>query len=227
MPIIHFSVEGANGDITPVSYDSSMIIRDFLLDYLKKYTDYVSLDTKIYVFRVGIKILNSNKFINGKIGELIREGSIVTFQRKQDVHYSGGFMTIDVSKNQTKEIEPGYTQLSYRQTCYGLNIQSKCKNRNCEAYNDIIYIPIGYVENWSLSGHFKDQVLCPSCKKMVKAINYYFIDCYYKIEYIKEDNEEIINKTIDGYASHDKFKTFDEASGNANFVDLIFTVTKR
>ena len=61
---------------------------------------------------------------------------------------------------------------------------------------------------------------------MAKPINYYFIDCYYKIEYIKEDDEEIINDSIDGYASHDKFKTFEEASGKANFVDLIFTVIK-
>jgi len=203
-----------------------MIVRDFLLDYLKKNTNDVSLDSNKYHFVVHAKVLNSPKFIDRKIGDCLRKGSIVNLLRKKDIHYSGGFMTIDISKNQTKEIEPGYTELSYRETFYGLNIQSKCKNRNCEAYNDTIYIPIGYVENWSLSGHFKDQVICPSCKKMAKPINYYFIDCYYKIEYIKEDDEEIINDSIDGYASHDKFKTFEEASGKANFVDLIFTVIK-
>ena len=58
--------------------------------------------------------------------------------------------TIDVSKNITKEYKPGTSDPSYRKGRNGLCIQSTCKNRNYEAYNDRIFFPIGYVENWNL-----------------------------------------------------------------------------
>ncbi len=49
--------------------------------------------------------------------------------------------------------------------------------------------------------------------------------CHYKIDYIKEIDDEYDSGTIEGNASDEKFKYFNEKeSGNANFVKLIFTV---
>ena len=107
-------------------------------------------------------------------------------------------------------------------------ILSTCKNRNCDAYIDIIYVQIGYVENWNLNTHLKDQVLCPCCRKMVKPKNFYFFECKYKIDYIKEINlDEYDTGYIEGFASNSKYRHFDEKeNGNAIFVELTFNVSK-
>jgi len=140
----------------------------------------------------------------------------------------GGIETVDVSKNITKEYEPGNSGLSYRKGCNGLCIQSTCKNRSCKAYNDRIYVPIGYVTNWNLLIHQEDQVVCPCCKEMVKPENYWFLDCYYRIDFIKEIDGRYEKNSIDGYANSDKYKTFDEKqSGKAIFTKLVFNVTRR
>ena len=89
----------------------------------------------------------------------------------------GGISTVDISKNITNESEGAKNDPSYREGCKGLCIRSICKNKNCVAYDDTIYVKIGYVQNWNLSNHLKDQVLCPSCRKMVRPKNYYFKDC--------------------------------------------------
>jgi len=140
----------------------------------------------------------------------------------------GGVNTVDISKNIMNECEPAKSCPSYRYGCDGLNIQATCKNRKCEAYNDTIYIKIGYVKNWNLNAHLKDQVLCPSCRKMVKPKNYYFFECKYKIDYIKEINgDEYDTGCIEGFASNRLYKHFNEKeSGNAIFVELTFNVSK-
>ena len=139
--------------------------------------------------------------------------------------FGGGMDTVDISKNITKECEPAKSGPSYREGCNGLSIRSICKNKNCVPYNDTIYVKIGYVQNWNLNDHLKDRVLCPSCKKMVKPKNYYFKKCHYKIDYIKEIDDEYENGTIEDNASIENYKYFDEKeSGNAIFVQLIFTV---
>lgn len=144
------------------------------------------------------------------------------------LHYSGGIETVDVSKNKTRECTPGNNGLSYRKGCNGLCIRSTCKNSSCETYNDTIYIQIGYVDNWNLFYHQEDQVVCPSCREMVKPENYYFMNCYYRIDFIKECNGKYEKGSINGDASSDNYKTFDEEeSGNAIFTKLVFHVTRR
>jgi hypothetical protein len=71
-----------------VAYDGDATIEEFLKKYVKDHTDYESLDTKIYVFKNGLKILNSNKFLSEKISTHIREGARITFLRKMGLHYS-------------------------------------------------------------------------------------------------------------------------------------------
>jgi len=156
----------------------------------------------------------------------ISPGSTLTFIEQFEA--GGGIETVDVSKNITKEYEPGNSGLSYRKGCNGLCIQSTCKNRSCKAYNDRIYVPIGYVTNWNLLIHQEDQVVCPCCKEMVKPENYWFLDCYYRIDFIKEIDGRYEKNSIDGYANSDKYKTFDEKqSGKAIFTKLVFNVTRR
>ena len=226
MSIINFKVND-QGKVISVSYDASITIKDFILDYLAKHCNYVSLDPNVYIFKAGGKILNSQRYLDKQLKELIRTDSIVYFTRKQDMHYSGGIETVDISKNKTKEVSPGKSGLSYRYASEGLNIRATCKNNNCIAYNDVVYIQIGYVQNWNLFDHLEDKVVCPSCKEMVNPENYYFKKCFYKIDFIKNSDGKMIEDYISGSASSDNYKTFDEDENwKAKYDKLVFNVTE-
>ena len=62
---------------------------------------------------------------------------------------------------------------------------------------------------------------------MVKPKNYFFFECKYRIDYIKEVDDEYDTGYIEGSASGRLYKYFDEKeSGNATFVELKFNVIK-
>ena len=226
MTIINFKIND-NGKIISVSYDSTIVIRNFILDFLHNNSLIETLDRNVYVFKCNGKILNSDRFLDKKLGECIPPEITVHFVRKLNMSYSGGIDTVDVSKNITKECKGADSGPSYREGCNGLNIRSICKNSNCRAYNDTIYVKIGYVENWNLSEHIENQVLCPCCGGLVKPKNYYFYECNYQIDYVKEEGEAYSRGSINGIAKDEKYKYFDEKeSGNAIFVKLVFHVTK-
>lgn len=226
MSIINFKVND-QGKVISVSYDASITIKDFIRDYLAKNSNYVSLDPNVNIFKAGGKILNSQRYLDKLLKDVIQTDSIVYFTRKQDMHYSSGIETVDISKNKTKEVSPAKNVPSYRYANKGLNIRATCKNNNCIAYNDVVYIQIGYVQNWNLFDHLEDKVVCPSCKEMVNPENYYFKKCFYKIDYIKNCDGKMKSGSISGSASSDNYKTFDEEeSGKAIFAKLVFNVTR-
>ena len=226
MSIINFKVND-QGKVISVSYDASITIKDFIRDYLAKNSNYVSLDPNVNIFKAGGKILNSQRYLDKLLKDVIQTDSIVIFNRKKDIAYSGGIETVDISKNKTKEVSPGKSGPSYKYASKGLNIRATCKNNNCIAYNDVVYIQIGYVQNWNLFEHLEDKVVCPSCKEMVNPENYYFKKCFYKIDYIKNCDGKMKKDSISGSASSDNYKTFDEEeSGKAIFAKLVFNVTR-
>ena len=228
MSFIKFDVE-VDGKIISVSYDASITVRDFILDFTGKHTSLSTTDPKLYTFSYGVKILNNPRFLDKKLQDLIKNDSVVYLIRKKGLLYSGGgIITVDVSKNITKEVEGGKTGLSYRKGCDGLCIRATCKNENCIAYNDTVYAKIGYVQNWNLFEHLEDSVLCPSCKELVNPDNYYFKNCYYRIDFIKNEAGKMIRGSVNGDASPDKYKYFfEKESGQALFSKLVFSVRKR
>ena len=113
MPIISFYVDD-NEEKHNVSYDSSIKIRNFFSDYLTNNSNYVTLDTSVYIFQIGAKILNSKRFLEKYLGVLIQNVQFIRLVRKQEIHYSGGITTVDVSKNIAKEGEPASSGPSYR-----------------------------------------------------------------------------------------------------------------
>jgi len=227
MSRINFRIDD-DGEIINVSYDASITARDFILDFTSKHTSQSSTDPNLYTFKYGLKILNSPRFLDKKLQDLIKNDSVVYFTRKYGLHYSGGIITVDVSKNITKEVEGAKTGPSYRTGCDGLCIRATCKNENCIAYNDTVYAKIGYVQNWNLFEHLEDSVLCPSCKELVNPENYYFRNCYYRIDFIKNEAGKMIRGSVNGDASPDKYKYFfEKESGQALFSKLVFSVRKR
>ena len=135
----------------------------------------------------------------------------------------GGLMTVDISKNQTKIIPFGNTGKKYRLVCPGLNIKSECKNRACEAYDDVIYIEIGYVQRWNLLDNLKEKVRCPSCNERVKPLNFGFWLCRYEIEFEKETENGYDENVVKGEAG-DEYKTFSNEDDKVEFTRLVFNI---
>ena len=140
-----------------------------------------------------------------------------------------GIDTIDVSKNKTKSYGVCHANKIYQIAGKGLSIKSECKNNRCEAFNDYIYVTIGYVEKWNIVANLEEQVICPICNEPVMPINFYFRACNYTIDYTKSLKEEksFDRGSVSGHAGENQYIAFDEGeSGTANFTRLVFTVTQ-
>lgn len=85
--VLDFRVED-QGVTVNVSYDENTTAENFMLDYLGKHTNYVSLDKKIYTFMANAKCWNSAKFLKKPLKDLIRSNGLVKLTRKQTIHYS-------------------------------------------------------------------------------------------------------------------------------------------
>ena len=156
----------------------------------------------------------------------IKEGDVLISNRKNRILAGGmGLQTIDVSKNILNDIGFSENAKNYQRVNYGLSIQSTCKNKSCIAYNDIIYIQIGFVRNWNLQNNL-EKVICPACNKRAMPSNFGFCGCRYEIEYEKNEDGEFKNGTVTGTSGKEEYKIFDQySSGNANFNKLIFNIT--
>ena len=134
-------------------------------------------------------------------------------------------MLLKISQNKVKILDLLDSSHSYRYIIPGLNIKSKCNNKFCIAFNDIIYIQIGYVKYWNLFDHL-NVLVCPICKKNVKPDNFGFFKCNYEIEYEKKDDNEFEEGKVDGSAEDDDFIKFNKnESGKAIFNKLVFNIT--
>ena len=85
-------------------------------------------------------------------GEVLQDNNTISYYgiEENDILHAeyrscgvGGINTVDITKNITNEVEGAKDGPSYREGCKGLCIRSICKNKNCVAYNDTIYIKIG------------------------------------------------------------------------------------
>ena len=106
--MINFMVyDEVKNETNAVAYDGDETIEAFLKKYVKDHTNYESLDTKIYVFKNGLKILNSNKYLSEKIKNHIRDNCTIRFIRKHSFHYGPQLMS-SVLKEKQNDRNFGY-----------------------------------------------------------------------------------------------------------------------
>ena len=86
-------------------------------------------------------------------------------------------------------------------------------------------VQIGYDNNYELL-HNITNIKCPACIEIVVPHNFGSYKCKYKIKYMKIVKNSYSSGEVNGEAGNE-FKTFDSSSGNANFVSLIFDVTRK
>lgn len=77
-----------NGKIIPVKYDGEMTVEAFMLDYTKNHTNFQTTDPNIYLLKANCKLINTEKFKNCKLKDIIKEEQIMHFTRKKNMNYS-------------------------------------------------------------------------------------------------------------------------------------------
>lgn len=241
MPIIKFQVkfidifEGIDKTFD-VAYDSSMTFRNFTQDFAKKINMTQEILSKKYVFfyRMG-GFNNFNNFIgffllNRKLGDIIKENQIIYLSRPapfRPITIGGELSAVDISKNKTKEFEQAENTPWYNIGGDGLNILSKCRNKECIAYNNDICINIGYVQNWDSFTNSDKKIKCPCCGSKVKLLNIGFKNCAYNIQYRIKILGEYESRTNKGTVISDKFVVFDiKESGRADYYKLVFNIER-
>ena len=128
---ISFYVE-ENCQTIQVSYDENITCENFMLDYLKKHTNYASLDFNVCTFKAGMKILNTPRFLKKPIKEILSANMKVIFIKKLDMRSSGTPLDFtDVSKN--KIFPRGFSDNApdYRLVKKGINIYGICRTKIC------------------------------------------------------------------------------------------------
>ena len=73
-----------------ITVDSNSLIKDVLLEFLKRNNYDQNLDPKLYIFKSGGKILNTPRFIEKKVRDLLTSRMRIYFVKKLEMHYSGG-----------------------------------------------------------------------------------------------------------------------------------------
>lgn len=206
-------------------------IEDALIQFLKKTNSIIELKPEKIIFICRNILLNRPENLKKslfEIGKYYRDIVVKVYDNVGVTGGEGGFFgvsTIDVSKNKTENIGFSDSGKHYRLVRHGLNIQSKCKNNNCIAYKDTIYVQIGFVKNWNLLNNL-DKIVCPECKKKVVPLNFGFFNCKYEIEYEKMETEDYIDGKVNGNSWENEFRVFQEYScGKATISKLIFNIT--
>ena len=78
------------GKIIKLTVDSDSKIRDVLLQFLERIDAPLNLDYCIATFKSRGKILNSPKFIEKNVKEILPSGSVINYITKRNLVYSGG-----------------------------------------------------------------------------------------------------------------------------------------
>ena len=71
MAILSFRVDDS-GDTTNVSYDENMLVKEFISEFLRSKKIYDTSNADIYTFKVGAKVLNTPRYMNSKITDIIK-----------------------------------------------------------------------------------------------------------------------------------------------------------
>ena len=106
---------------------------------------------------------------------------------------------------------------NWREITYGLNLEGRCNNDSCEAYNKMVIIPIGapIVHKFGFPSCIKPSN-CPMCRKYVKPETCGFFNCSFRLLGVietkksprkyKSEWKEISSDTYHRYNEDNKFK---------------------
>ena len=96
----------------------------------------------------------------------------------------GGAMFADVSNSSSlMALKFSTTAPEWRMATFGLNVEGKCSNRSCCAYQQMVIDMKGMV-SWSL---LADKAHCPMCKQQFQPVTCAFTGCTWTYDGRKSD----------------------------------------
>jgi hypothetical protein len=112
----------------------------------------------------------------------------------------------------------------WRRTGPGLCLEGECTNSGCDAYRDIVIMPIGYRKFDMSIDPNETTTKCPACKKYVRPDTCGFTNCWWKYDGTKDcGNEPPQSCSSDWERADDAYHSFDEQqSGIIKWRKLIF-----
>ena len=120
-----------------VSYDENIILKNFMLDFIKKLSLLERLDTGYCIFKLGDMLINTQEFMNKKLKEVIEEDDMISIFLTTEINEGGGVPLVltDVSNNKVMKIDCDYAlTLQLGRIHIGINIFGICKNEKCVNY---------------------------------------------------------------------------------------------
>ena len=204
-------------------------IEDALIQFLQKTNSIIDLSVEKTTFFFKGKILNKSHYLQKSLSEIFKfENNIVKVMDNGSVIGGGGFFgieTIDISKNKTKNIGFSSWGPYYRSVWYGLNIQSKCKNKVVLHMKILFMLRLG-LSKIGIYYVIVKKLYVRNVRKVV-PLNFGFFNCKYEIEYEKIEDDGYKSGRVNGASGKREFIVFDQySSGKASFTQLIFNITK-
>ena len=97
---------------------------------------------------------------------------------------------------------------------YGINIEGKCTNSECQAHNERVI----YKHGFHLFDLLHSKAYCPMCKNEIVPLKPGFVNCLWRIVFIKQGGEY---RSLPYQRVKNEYQTYDEAkAGTAQFTLL-------
>ena len=164
MTIIKFKVNDS-GKIISVCYDSSIKIRDFILDFTGKNTNLSTIDPNVYTFKAGGKILNSPRFLDAQLGNIIIENMTVNFVRKLNISYSGGYWFNKIINIKFIKLSKDYIYKNDNPEIFGLlklcllkEVSQKISEDLLKKLPELIYYIMIFLSKGYIDGDIKESI---------------------------------------------------------------------
>lgn len=210
--------------------ESSMTIKQLKKLFLEKADNKKGIET--ICFKSDDEILDDNDSTIASYG--VEDKAIlqlVNLNANDRNDFCMGVKFVEISNsNGLKRKNWSKTAPSWRRTRYGLCLEGLCTNKQCEAHNRRVIMPIGYMAFNITTDASETTTKCPSCKQYVEPITCGFNNCWWRYNGIKqnEKGKSPIKCSGNWQQTDDAYHYFDEgASGIVVWKQLIIEAVKK
>ena len=214
-----------------VSYDKNIILKNFMLDFIKKHIHFERLEPEYCIFKLGDTMINTQEFMNKKLKEVIKPRDMISFCLPTLNKCGGGVPLVltDVSNNKVMKLDCDYAlTLQLDRIHMGINIFGICKNEKCVNYNKKT------ISNFRKDSidmiKEKPNIKCERCNEIIipKTLGFYM--CKYHIfgKKIKRGNIIPFDMGYRETKDDNHYDYFDELeNGQIMFTKLYIEIKKR
>ena len=167
-----------------VSYDSSMKIKDFILDITYKFIHKSTVDKSECIVKLGDELINVENYLNKKIGDIIEEEDLIDLIIPEDINAGGGYWydkTINIkflklsnnyiNNNDSSEI------VGLLKLCLLKEVSQKIPNATLRQLPELVYrimeiLSKGYIEDYNIKESIKKTLLSSKGSSIINFSNF-------------------------------------------------------